>query len=195
MTSKVQGTRDKAAFSDLPPDILIAQPSKELGALCGRFINPKDLTKVAVPADVRRPAWVSAGPGRHDADFSKLGFNATSLAASMNPESATFDLFNTGRVVKVYHVEEESHWFDGSAFAVDRPGIITTPFDAHDWDRSVRSGIYPFVYLHATIFFANGRTYLLGEPSLSIADAGVLRLEASGKLIAACTLKRRQEHF
>lgn len=195
VTSKETGVPDEAAFVDLAPDILLAEPSAELGALCGQLIDPKDLTNVAVPADIRQPAWVSAGPGRKDADFTNLGFNATSLAASVRPESATFDLFNSGRAIKVYHAEEQNHWFDGSVFATDRPGVLTTPFDAHDWKRSIRSGIYPFVYDHVTIFFANGRTYLLNRPTLRIAEAGVVRLEASGERVVVCTLKRQQEPF
>jgi uncharacterized protein YecT (DUF1311 family) len=186
---------DTGTFTNLPPDVRIAGRSTELGALCGRLVDPKEPWRVAVPQDLKQPAWTEVIKGREDADFSGVGFNATSLAASAGARTARFDLFNEGRIRTIYAADDESHWFDGTAFAVDRPGVLRTPFDAHDWERSIRSGIYPFVYDHATVFFAKGRTYLLLDPALRTADAKVVRISASGGVREICVLKARPESF
>lgn len=186
---------DAAAFTDLPPDIRIAGPSAELGALCGRLIDPSDPTRVAVPPDLKQPAWTLAERPDKDTDFSKVGFSATSFAAKGVFRTAVFDLFNEGRARKIYSLENEGHWFDGTAFAVERPGVLQTPFDAHDWKRSAPSGIYPFVYDHVTVFFARGRAYLLLDPALRTADAKVVRITKSGRIRKVCVLRARPEYF
>jgi hypothetical protein len=127
-------------------------------------------------------------------DLGDLGYNATTLSAQQRVEVATFDLANTGTESKVYWIEQSSHWSDGSAFGLDRPDILVTPFDTHDWDKSVPKGIYPFTYEHAQVFFFQGKTYLLPDPVNSLVDPRAVMLHGA-KLSTECTLRRQQENF
>jgi hypothetical protein len=189
--------RDGAEFSSVPPlaDIghLFVQESKSNAAWCAAFIDPADTTRLRMPASVRQPAWTTVKTSDGQFDASGLGFNATTFSMRETMKSE-FDLENDGRVTTVYQHNEENHWFAGSALARDRPGILKAPFDAHDWDRSIRSGIYVFVYDHATVFFDQGRTFILLDPENPANDPRVITLNR-GTQTEICKIKRRQENF
>ena len=169
-------------------------------AFCQRFIAANDPTMVAVPAGIRHPNWTALPPDPSPPDVGNVGFNATTFSfdsaalAGASTKAAQFDLENDGRVTTVYQHDEERGWFDGSAFARERSGILTTPFDAHDWDRSAKDGIYPFVYDQATEFFDQGRTYILLDPANGDDDPRIVTI-ANGQAQTFCTLQRLRENF
>jgi|GEM_PF-6181318 len=162
-------------------------------ALCRAMIRPEDPMDVAVPNRLRRPHWKDVPRRDNPLDEAKLGFNATSFAEG-HTRVAHFDLENSGRATDVYKQDQDNHWFDGSALAEARPGILDVPFDAHDWERSRKSGIYAYVYDHVTVFFDRGRTYLLLDPANVLRDPRVVTLK-DGREAEVCRLKRRQEDF
>ena len=162
-------------------------------ALCQMMIRPEWPSDVAVPKRFRRPDWKDVPRHDNPIDETKLGFNATSLAEG-GTQVARFDLENSGRVTDVYEQDQGNHWFDGSALAEARQGILDVPFDAHDWDRSQKSGIYAYVYDHVTVFFDRGRTYLLLDPANPVLDPRIVTLRG-GRQTEVCRLMRQQENF
>ena len=176
-------------------DELTVEAPPTMRALCTRLIDPEDHSRVAVPSEVPRPTWTDIKTEiKPPPDLDKLDFNATTFVSAGDTKAAEFDLENDGRITRVYQHERDTHWFDGSAFARDRRGILTIPFDAHDWDRSVKDGIYPFTYAHAKVFLHKGRTLILLDPANPVLDAAVVMLHKH-KAETVCTFKRKQENF
>lgn len=187
------GTEDEIEFSadTRPPGTLI--PRGRNPALCKAMIVPGKYPRAAVPARFARPAWTPVPPHASEIDEAKLGFNATNFAR-FGTRQARFDLENTGRRQTVYQHDQDDHWFAGSALANARPGILDIPFDAHDWERSWKSGIYAYVYDHVTVFFDRGRTFLLLDPENRILDPRIVTLK-DGRETEVCRLVRQKENF
>ncbi|WP_413624622.1 lysozyme inhibitor LprI family protein [Luteibacter sp. Lutesp34] len=166
-----------------------------IGEVCEKMITKQQgYQGLSVPPDMAHPNWQPVDTRNLPRpDLSNIGYNATTLARG-ELFAADFDLTNTGVVSRIYQSDQETHWFDGSAFAVDREGILATPFDAHDWDASIKKGIYSFVYQHASVFFFQGKTYLLLHPVNAKNDATVNELHDQ-TISTVCTFKRRAENF
>ncbi len=162
-------------------------------AFCLAMIRPEWPSEVAAPKRFQQPDWKDVPRSHNTIDQVKLGFNATSLGEG-GTQVARFDLENSGHATEVYLQDQGNHWFDGSALAEVRPGILDVPFDAHDWERSRKSGIYAYVYDHVTVFFDRGRTYLLLDPANVLNDPRVVTLKG-GTETEICRLERRQENF
>ena len=190
--SAASGSEDRMEFAAHPPapGTFVAEGRRP--ALCRAMVVPGKYPRVAVPSRFATPHWTDLPPHRNQIDQAKLGFNATDF--SFNTRQARFDLENIGRAQTVYEHEQSDHWFSGDALANARPGILDVPFDAHDWDRSWKSGIYAYVYDHVTVFFDRGRTYLLLDPENHLLDPRIVTLR-SGKETEICRLKRQQENF
>lgn len=195
-TYSLKGARDTGEFPRK------SGPGREVGEFyvaqatpnpCEQFIDPDDRTRLTMPKTLSVPAWASVKPAAKQPDISKVKFNATTFS-SPDTKSARFDLENDGHTTLVYQHDEDNHWFAGSAIARDRSGILTTPFDAHDWDRSKRDGIYAFVYERATVFFQNGKTYVLLDPENLTHDPRVITLK-NGNADLVCTITRQNENF
>lgn len=147
-----------------------------------------------IPVDIAQPQWEEVDGRPSQPDLEHLGYNATTLSYQGDLQRARFDLANTGTEATVYRTDDDTHWFDGSALAVDRKDILVTPFDAHDWDASLAKGIYAFVYEHARVFFHGGQTYLLLVPTNLTIDPRVVRIK--GKTVeTVCAFHRAQERF
>lgn len=187
------GTADAIEFAaDTPPPGTLT-PRGRNPALCRAMAVPGRYPRAAVPARFARPGWTPVPPHASPIDEAKLGFNATNFAR-FGTREARFDLENTGRVRTVYQHDQDDHWFAGSALAIARPGILDVPFDAHDRERSWKSGIYAFVYDRVTVFFDGGRTHLLLDPANPLNDPRVVTLRG-GVETEICRLERQQENF
>jgi hypothetical protein len=162
-------------------------------AVCEKIIAQQGSEGLKTPYDAATPGWQKVDARLPQPDLSKFDNNATTLSEG-DLLAADFDLANTGVVSKVYASGQENHWFDGSAFAIDRKGILVTPFDAHDWDASIEKGIYAFVYDHAQVFFFEGKTYLLLNRFNSELDPTVILLHDT-TVSTVCTFNRRLENF
>lgn len=173
---------------------LKVEASGPIKAVCEQIVAEQDIHGLHIPKSAAAPDWQAQHVDLPQPDFGSLGYNATTLSADRRVQVASFDLTNTGNASKVYWAEQGNHWFDGSAFGLDRTDILVTPFDAHDWDKSVPKGIYPFTYEHAQVFFFQGKTYLLLDPVNALVDPRVVMLHGS-TLTTECTLHRQQEHF
>ena len=191
--SAASGGEDKIEFvaHTLAPGTFV--PEGRRPALCRAMVVPGKYPRVAVPARFARPKWSDVPPHENTLDETKLGFDATTLA-KYHTRTSRFDLENTGHVQSVYQHDQDDHWFAGSALANARPGILDVPFDAHNWDRSRKSGIYAYVYDHVTVFFDRGRTYLLLDPANPLVDPRIVTLRG-GKQTEVCRLVRQQENF
>jgi uncharacterized protein len=168
--------------------------SGAIGKVCEQIIAQRGDQGLKPPSGTAVPDWQKMDTERMPhPDVSKVGYNATTLSDGQLL-AADFDLANTGVVARVYASDQTSHWFDGSALAVDREGILVTPFDAHDWDASIKKGIYTFVYEHAQVFFFQGKTYLLLNPVNTGKNPTVIELHGQ-TTSTVCTFNRRLENF
>lgn len=169
-----------------------------IGKVCEKIVeqqvDQEPNQEFSLPSDVAHPIWqkIDTSSLPHP-DLSNIGYNATTLSEGQL-FAADFDLINTGVVSRVYESEQQTHWFDGSAFGVDREGILSAPFDAHDWDASIKKGIYTFVYQHAGVFFFQGKTYVLLNPANTEEDPVVIELHGQ-TMSTVCTFRRRVENF
>lgn len=168
--------------------------SGAIGKVCEQIIAQRGDQGLKPPSGTAVPDWKEVDTDHlPHPDVSKVGYNATTLSDGQLL-AADFDLANTGVVARVYASDQKSHWFDGSALAVDREGILVTPFDAHDWDASIKKGIYTFVYEHAQVFFFQGKTYLLLNPVNTGKNPTVIELHGQ-TTSTVCTFNRRLENF
>lgn len=172
---------------------LQAEAGSATGLDCRKLIDGKDPTAVKLPDEFDKPDWSDQDvtPATPDVD---PGFNATTFSAGGTTQVAHFDLENNGKPADYLQHDESTHWFDGSAFAAMKPGILQEPFDAHDWDRSIHAGIFTFTYEHGTVFFDQGKTYVLLDPSNPADNPRVIMLHDT-EVSTVCTFERRAENF
>jgi uncharacterized protein YecT (DUF1311 family) len=190
-----RGEYPKAGQHPRPVGTLAVDAAGDMQALCARMIEPRARLTVRVPGSFAQPRWRALQGGGPEPDSEKLRFNATSLRSSNGTLlEAHFDLFNIGRPETIYELDTETDWFDGTALAPARRGVLDAPFDAHDWGHSVRNGIFPFVYDHATPFLYAGKTYVLLDPALATADPRVVLFDGA-RVRMVCALARQPEAF
>jgi len=167
--------------------------SGAIGRVCEQIIAQQGDQGLKPPSGTAVPDWQKVDTGHlPHPDLSKVGYNATTLPDGQLV-AADFDLANTGVVARVYASDQTNHWFDGSALAIDREDILLTPFDAHDWDASIKKGIYTFVYEHVQVFFFEGKTYLLLNPVNTMQNPRVIELHGQS-ISTVCMFNRRLEN-
>jgi uncharacterized protein YecT (DUF1311 family) len=170
------------------------EASGPIRAACEQIMKQPSPDGLTYPAGSKVPDWHDAAVNLPQPDFSHLGYNATTLSAGLQLRVADFDLTNTGTITKVYLTDQGNHWFDGSAFGVERKDILVTPFDAHDWGASTKKGIYTFTYSHAQVFFLREKTYILLNPVNTAEDPSVVMINGES-ISTVCTFHRQQENF
>jgi hypothetical protein len=176
------------------PGALSLEAKASMREVCKRLLPKEDGGDPVIPDDMSHPDWKETIVKLPQPDFEHFHYNATTLSADSSVGSARFDLENTGKSATVYLQDSSNHWFDGTALANDRKDILVTPFDAHDHNASLVKGIHVWVYDHASVFFDNGRTYILLNPVNQAYDPKVVVLR--GKLQeTVCTFHRAQENF
>jgi len=182
------------AADRLPAGSLTLEAASGMADVCSRLMPAGNGMEPVVPEDLPGPDWQRQALSLPQPDLEHVGFNATTLSADGVVDAATFDLENTGRRRLVYRQESTNHWFDGTALAIDTPGVLTVPFDAHNARASLGKGIHVWVYDHAEIFFDGGHTYVLLRPVNGELDARVVALQADREE-TVCQFHRKKDRF
>jgi hypothetical protein len=159
----------------------------EVKALCEGIVALNTAYPLVAPKGIEQPVWSKVD------DLPKVDGEQPWTAAG-DVFRAQFDLDNSGLVGTVYRQEQQSHAFDGTALARDKPGILTTQFDAHDPEGALAKGVLVFVYQHATALLQGGQTYLLLDPANAQADTTLVRPVAAG-VEEVCVMRRVGENF
>lgn len=156
--------------------------------LCERVVAANTRYPLVVPAGVQTPVWTEKAVARQSE-----GDDVT-LSTRGVVEQATFDLDNSGQVSTVYRLEQDNHFFDGSALAREQAGILSVPFDPHAPDKARARGILAFVYQHAMVLFEGGHTYLLLDPANRANDIVLVKPTVAG-VEEMCVMRRVGERI
>lgn len=177
-----------------PVDSLVLEARPAMREACRALLPAIDGQDPQVPERLPQPAWQQRRVDTAQPDLLAVGFNATTLSTNGTVDTASFDLENSGTPRQVYRQEATNLWFDGSALAIDAPGVLTTPYDAHNLAATLRKGIHVWTYDHAQVFFDHGRTYVLLNPVSHLGDSRVVALHGQREE-TVCTFRRVQDRF
>jgi hypothetical protein len=166
----------------------LVSSTAQLKPLCERLVAANTRYPLSVPADIKTPVWQPTQVAKPSEE------NDVTLATRGEIDQARFDLDNSGEVGTVYRLEQDNHFFDGSALARDQPGILTTPFDPHAPQEARAKGILAFVYQHALVLFDGGQTYLLLDPANRANDI-VLVKPTVNSVEEVCVMRRVGERL
>ncbi|WP_157956581.1 hypothetical protein [Dyella sp. C11] len=164
---------------------LTLEASGPMSTVCAGMLVLDSNGEPFVPDGLPTPAWVTQDVHASQPD---------TLSDDGSVRVATFDLTNTGRTSRVYSMDENKPFFDGTALGTGGNDVLAKPFNPENWDDAVAEGIYVFQFAHASVFFALGKTHMLLNPVNHLEDPTVIALRGQS-VVTECTFHRTQENF